>query len=401
MATVFANSRSIVHSGDGQVNTAAPPDVCKTPSPGGPVPIPYVNVAKDGDLAKGAKKVKIEGNPVGKESSNLSTSTGDEPGTAGGGVMSSKFKGKMTWGGASSDVKAEGDGVVRFMDVAQHNGNSFNTVFTEMGGTGLAYGDDFTGTCGICGEGPREHRVIEQESWQELAFLLRDQLTRVDDGVRDAIARGAKGVQRVAIKNKGYMVGTMHCLGASGRDFAAKSGPNHKPFNTVATECGYTPIASGPATADEMMAASPLCNEGGAAGAAAQATFRARWRMLEERSGMVPGIPQRDGGYREPGNCAAAKLLAKSGHKPRTMTEFFWNPTTHVPAWSATYRVLTTNAAKGPHTPEWRERLLQNREAARPRTPQDFEGGQSVASCHTCQRLLFMLLCKKDERPCG
>ncbi len=52
MATVFANSRSIVHKGDGQVNVAAPPDVCKTPSPAGPVPIPYVNVAKTSDLAK-------------------------------------------------------------------------------------------------------------------------------------------------------------------------------------------------------------------------------------------------------------------------------------------------------------------------------------------------------------
>ena len=97
MPTVFANGRSILHAGDGLKHTAAPPDVCKTPSPGGPVPVPYVNIASDGDLAKGTKKTKIEGKSVALESSNLSTSMGDEPGTAGGGIVSSKTKGKMTW----------------------------------------------------------------------------------------------------------------------------------------------------------------------------------------------------------------------------------------------------------------------------------------------------------------
>ena len=65
--------------------------------PLGPVPIPYVNVAETSDLAKGTKKVKIEGKPAGNAGSNLSTSTGDEAGSAGGGILSSKTKGKMTW----------------------------------------------------------------------------------------------------------------------------------------------------------------------------------------------------------------------------------------------------------------------------------------------------------------
>src|SRR5438034_166336 len=121
----------------------------KTPSPGGPIPIPYVNIAMDSQLAEGSTKTKIEGNPIALESSNISTSSGDEPGTAGG-IMSSKFKGKMTWGSSSSDVIVEGKGVVRFMDVTQHNGNSFNCVFIEQGGTGFAYADDFKGECPIC-----------------------------------------------------------------------------------------------------------------------------------------------------------------------------------------------------------------------------------------------------------
>ncbi len=61
---VDANGRSILHKGHGKTHTCAPPDVCKTPSPGGPVPIPYVNIAMDSNLTDGAETVKIEGNPL-------------------------------------------------------------------------------------------------------------------------------------------------------------------------------------------------------------------------------------------------------------------------------------------------------------------------------------------------
>lgn len=101
--SVSANNRSVVHKGDNQINTAPAPDVCKTPSPGGPIPIPYPNIAMDSDLAKGSKKTKIEGNPIGHADANLSTSTGDEAGTAGGGIVSSKTKGKLTWTMTSTD----------------------------------------------------------------------------------------------------------------------------------------------------------------------------------------------------------------------------------------------------------------------------------------------------------
>jgi hypothetical protein len=394
---VFANSRSIVHGGDGQVNTAAPPDVCKTPSPGGPVPIPYVNIAKDSDLAKGTKKVKIEGNPVGLESSNLSTSSGDEPGTAGGGVVSSKFTGKMTWGSTSSDVKAEGKGVARFMDVTQHNGNSCNTVFTEMGGTGLAYGDDFTEPCLICNKGPEEHRVIELTSWQQRAFLLRDELTRVDTARQPTTPGGASLPNRPARSGEGYMVGTMLCQGGKKRCFAAMSGPHRTGFTECANTMGYTPIVSGPVSADEMMRANPRFNPTSSGFAARRAAFMGRWNELRESAGMVPPAPRQQG-YNRPGQCAAAKLLAKSEHMPLTITEFFWNPTTHVPAWSESYNVLTTNRPAGTYVPTWRALLLKNMAAQTQTTP--FQAGGSVASCHTCQRILYMMLCKKEERIC-
>lgn len=61
MPTVFANGLSILHKGDGLVQTCAIPDVCNTPTPAGPVPIPYVNVAMDSDLVDGTQEVKVEG----------------------------------------------------------------------------------------------------------------------------------------------------------------------------------------------------------------------------------------------------------------------------------------------------------------------------------------------------
>ena len=55
--TVGANQKSVVHKSSNGV-TIAFPDVCKTPSPGGPVPIPYPNIAKSADTSKGSKPTK-------------------------------------------------------------------------------------------------------------------------------------------------------------------------------------------------------------------------------------------------------------------------------------------------------------------------------------------------------
>lgn len=56
------------------------PDVCETPSPGGPIPIPYPNVASAADTATGAKTVKTEGKATTVKGASYTTSTGDEPG---------------------------------------------------------------------------------------------------------------------------------------------------------------------------------------------------------------------------------------------------------------------------------------------------------------------------------
>ena len=80
--TVFGNRKGMLHKDSGGKSMVFP-DVCKTPSPGGPVPIPYPNIGKSSDTAKGSKKVKMDGNSVILPKSNFKTSTGDEPGSSG------------------------------------------------------------------------------------------------------------------------------------------------------------------------------------------------------------------------------------------------------------------------------------------------------------------------------
>lgn len=135
MSDTTADSKTILHRGDGLKHVAMAPDVCKTPSPGGPVPVPYPNVARSSDLAKGTKSVAIAGNPAGIATSYIRTSTGDEAGTAGGGLISGKTKGTLKWLRFSLDVKFEGKGVVRHLDEGIHNGNAGNTYGKLQGGT--------------------------------------------------------------------------------------------------------------------------------------------------------------------------------------------------------------------------------------------------------------------------
>ena len=118
--TTFANSKGIAHKGSGGMSMVFP-DVCKTPTPGGPVPIPYPNLGKSSDTAKGPKTVKTDGKMPMVKGAVYSTTTGDEAGTAGGGVVSSKTKGEAEYMLYSFDVKFEGKNVCRMGDPLFHN----------------------------------------------------------------------------------------------------------------------------------------------------------------------------------------------------------------------------------------------------------------------------------------
>ena len=114
-ASTNVNNRTVVHATSGGVCMGMP-DVCKTPTPGGPVPIPYPNVAKSQDTAMGSSTVTVDGQPIMLKGSCFSQSTGDEAGSAGG-VLSSIIKGKAEFINYSFDVMVEGKNVCRLGDM--------------------------------------------------------------------------------------------------------------------------------------------------------------------------------------------------------------------------------------------------------------------------------------------
>ena len=118
--TVGVNNLTVIHQSSNGISMAFP-DVCKTPSPAGPIPIPYPNIAMSSDTAQGSQTVKCDGNPICLKDSNFKMSTGDEAGSAGGGVASNKIKGKAEFVNFSFDVKVEGKNVPRAFDLMLHN----------------------------------------------------------------------------------------------------------------------------------------------------------------------------------------------------------------------------------------------------------------------------------------
>jgi uncharacterized protein DUF4150 len=147
--TVSVNFMTVVHQSSGGV-TSAFPDVCNTPSPGGPVPIPYPNIAQSTDTAQGSSTLTCDGNPICLKDSNFAISTGDEPGTAGGGVASAKIKGKAEFVNFSFDVKVEGKNVCRAMDLMLHNDKN-TPPFPVIQGPAPGMFND-SNTCCYCGK---------------------------------------------------------------------------------------------------------------------------------------------------------------------------------------------------------------------------------------------------------
>ena len=132
--TIHLNGKalSLAHKGCSGITKSTLPDVCKTPSPGGPVHVPYpIIVSMSSSLKKGTKTVKVDGrNPAAIKGSEYSTCNGDEPGTAGGVKSSTNMK-EATWLLYSFDVKLEGKNACRLSDKMMMNHG--NTVC--LGGT--------------------------------------------------------------------------------------------------------------------------------------------------------------------------------------------------------------------------------------------------------------------------
>ena len=95
-------------------------DVCKTPSPSGPVPLAYPNIGLPPMSVGASTKVFVRGVPALNKASRMPLSSGDEPGVAGG-VISSRQMGTVTFTQASTLVRIQGHPAVRLGDATRHN----------------------------------------------------------------------------------------------------------------------------------------------------------------------------------------------------------------------------------------------------------------------------------------
>jgi hypothetical protein len=121
-------------NGGGTCATSGPIDACKTPTPGGPVPMPYPNIAQNSQVqgSSASKKVKIVNKKCVMVGTKISMSSGDEAGSAGGGVVSNKIKGKCTFKMGSSKVKVEGKKLCHLGSMTGMNGTPDNTVGAQV-----------------------------------------------------------------------------------------------------------------------------------------------------------------------------------------------------------------------------------------------------------------------------
>lgn len=126
---VYANNNEIASKAADGKSIAAFPDVCFTPPapPVGPLPLPYPNTGEVKDTDKGTTKVFIKDKMVGMEGdSYISKSMGDEAATQsqGKGIITGALQGKCYFGVWSMDVKMEGKGAPRHLDMVTHNHGS-------------------------------------------------------------------------------------------------------------------------------------------------------------------------------------------------------------------------------------------------------------------------------------
>ncbi|MEZ4428398.1 MAG: DUF4150 domain-containing protein [Nannocystaceae bacterium] len=201
---VYIHGRSVVFAGDGLTFAAASPDVCKTPAPGGPVPVPYPNFARTSDLVDGSRNVLINGKPIALEGARLARSTGDEAGKAGG-VVSGVTRGSWTWLDGTHTVLIEGRGVICYLEPALVNGNAHNGQSLSHGDAVLMAPTQADLLCLHCGQDFESHR----DSLPEI---------RADKGLHKA------GVEKAWRDNDAKMVGGLEVEGLRGSPFITRAG---------------------------------------------------------------------------------------------------------------------------------------------------------------------------------
>jgi hypothetical protein len=122
MPLISANKMVASISSGHMMVSMGPNDICKTPAAPSPIPLPYPNIATTATPGPGyTTKTLVMGTPMYTKKSKTALSNGDQPGVLMG-VVSTKIMGMCEVTMSSTDVKAEGGGVVRTLDKTNSNG---------------------------------------------------------------------------------------------------------------------------------------------------------------------------------------------------------------------------------------------------------------------------------------
>lgn len=120
--TTGVNNLSVVHKASNGISIVFP-DVCKTPGPGGPIPIPYPNTATTA-LKSQQKRLGIASKDVTLKTSNFAASTGNEAGT-GKAMTSAAMLEKAQLQGSLNQANA------RLLALTTRDPNEWQKVLTE------------------------------------------------------------------------------------------------------------------------------------------------------------------------------------------------------------------------------------------------------------------------------
>ena len=188
--TIHVNGKtnSLVHKGSMGIAKSTIPDVCKTPSPGGPVPIPYpIIVSMSSDLKKGTKTVKVDGKKMAAvKGSEFSRCTGDEAGTAGGVKSSTNMK-EAKWILYSFDVKLDGKNACRLSDKMMMNHGNTACLAGEAQAPVIVEGINITQAACECIEEVPKKTVdkIPVDDWVKCCILGMKRQTCVAEKIAD------------------------------------------------------------------------------------------------------------------------------------------------------------------------------------------------------------------------
>lgn len=152
--SVYINGRSVV-TGVSNGKALAAPNVCRTPTAGPPIPIPYVSIAQSAELSGYDKSVRINGAYVFTEDAKLHPSRGDEGGTLGG-IVSNTHGDIVQPLMFSRDVTIGGKGICRNGDSTwQNRRNALGAISQQQGivvniGDSLDEAEKPAELCAIC-----------------------------------------------------------------------------------------------------------------------------------------------------------------------------------------------------------------------------------------------------------